>query len=263
MRKLLLLFCLGGVTASAQIGAPPQYGAGPKLDWTLGLHRSQPTFSATAVGTKDGKASLVDTEADLGLGRSGSPMGALLEYQGAVHGFRFSYDAVRFEGERTLSRDILLNGTSYATGTGVRSRAKATLVEGLYTYKFVRQPDAWIGLDLGVQVLKTDLSALALSGPPTSQALSPTLVLPQVGLSGWSSGVDGLLESRVYYHYFRLRGATTTRYGVDARAYLYPRFGLRVFYEAGEVKAPAGSTQGDLDLRADSRLTGLGLVVRF
>jgi hypothetical protein len=263
MLKVLVLLCLGGVTATAQIGATPQYGAGPRLDWTLGIHRSQPTISASAAGSKDGRVSLVDTEVDLGLGRSGSPMGVILDYQGTAHGFRLGYDSVRFEGKRVLPRDIWLNGTSYAEGTGLRSKAKLTVFEGLYTYKFIRQPDAWIGLDLGVQVLKTDLSALALSGPPASQTLNPTLVVPQVGLSGWSSGVDGLLESRVYYHYFRLRGATSTRYGVDARAYLYPRFGLRAFFEAGTVRAPAGSTQGDLDLRADSRLSGLGLVVRF
>jgi hypothetical protein len=263
MRKVLVLLCLGGVTAFAQIGATPQYDAGPKLDWTFGVHRSQPTFSATAVGTKDGRASLVDTEADLGLGRSGSPSGAFLEYSGQAHGFRLAYDALRFEGERTLARDIQLDGVTYSAGTGIRSKARLTVVEGLYTYKFLRQADAWVGLDLGAQVLKSELSALTLSGPPTSSALSPTMVLPQVGLSGWSSGAGGLLESRVFYRYFRLQGASCSRYGMDARAYLYPRFGLRAFYEAGTVKAPAGSTQGDLDLRADSRLTGLGLVLRF
>jgi len=263
MRKVLVLLYLGGVTAFAQIGSSPQYGADPKLGWTFGVHRSQPNFSATAVGTKDGRASQVDTDADLGLGRSGSPYGAFLEYSGQAHGFRLGYDALRFEGERTLARSIQLDGVTYFAGTGLRSKAKLTVLEGLYTYKFLRQADAWIGLDLGVQVLKSELSALTLSGPAASQALSPTVALPQVGISGWSSGAGGLLESRVFYRYFRLHGATSTRYGVDARAYLYPRFGLRAFYEAGTVKAPAGSTQGDLDLRADSKLTGLGLVLRF
>ena len=263
MRKVLVLLCLGGVTAFAQIGSSPQYDSGPQLNWTFGVHRSQPTLSASAIGTKDGRASMVDADADLGLGRSGSPSGAFLEYSGQAHLFRLGYDALRFEGERTLTRNIQLDGVTYLAGTGLRSKAKLTVFEGLYTYKFLRQADAWAGLDLGVQVVKTELSALTLSGPQASQSLSPTLVLPHVGISGWSSGAGGLLESRVYYHYFRLHGATSTRYGVDARAYLYPRFGLRAFYEVATVKAPPGSTLGDLDLRADSKLTGLGLVLRF
>jgi len=263
MCKVLVLLCLGGVTAFAQIGSSSLYSAAPQLDWTFGVHRSQPTFSATAVGTKDGKASLVDTDADLGLGRSGSPTGAFMEYSGQAHGFRLGYDALRFEGERTLQRNIWLDGVPYSAGTALRSTARLTVLEGLYTYKFLRQADAWVGLDLGAQVLKTELSALTLSGPPATSAISPTLVLPQVGISGWSSGAGGLLESRVFYRYFRLHGASFSRYGVDARAYLYPRFGLRVFYEAATAKAPAGSTQGNLDLRADSRLTGMGLVIRF
>lgn len=263
MRKALVLFCLGGMTAFAQIGSSPQYAPIPQLDWTLGVHRGSPTFTASAVGTKDGRVSDVHTDADLGLGRTGSPTGAILEYQGQVHGFRFGYDQARFEGDQALPRSILLNGVAYPAGTRLHASAKVTVLEGLYTYKFLRQADAWLGIDLGAQVLKTDLTAVDLSGSSSPQGLHPTLVLPQVGLSGWSSGAGGLLESRVFYRYFRLKGASCNRYGVDARAYLYPRFGLRAFYESGTVRVPAGSLQGDLDFQADSRQTGMGLVVRF
>ncbi len=263
MRKVLVLLCLGGVSAFAQIGSSGGYSAAPQLDWTFGVHRSQPTLSGGVAGNKDGRASFVDTDSDLGLQRTGSPFGTFLEYQGQAHGFRVGYDAFRFEGERTLSRDIQLDGVSYASGTGVRSRADVKVLEGLYTYKFIHQADAWIGLDLGLQYLKTNLTATTLSASPAHQSASPALVVPQVGLSGWSSGADGLLESRVFYRYFTLRGASYTRYGLDARAYFYPRFGLRAFFEASKVKAPAGSTQGDLDFHMDSKVTGLGMVIRF
>ncbi len=263
MRKVLVMLCLGGVTAFAQIGSPPQYASGPQFDWTLGVHRGSPSFTAAAVGSKNGRISDVHTDADLGLGRSGSPTGAILEYQGQVHGLRFGYDQARFKGDQVLARDIFLDGVAYTAGTRLQSEAKVTVFEGLYTYKFLRQADAWLGLDLGAQVLKTDLAAADLSGSAAPQGLHPTLVLPQVGLSGWSSGAGGLLESRAFYRYFRMKGASCSRYGVEARAYLYPRWGLRAFYESGTVRLPAGSLQGDLDFQADSRQSGLGFVVRF
>ena len=262
MRLALILLCCEGVAAWAQIGSswtPPA----PQLQWTFGVQRSQPTITSNVQGSRGGKASLVDTDADLGLTRESSPLAAFLEYKTGDHGFRLAYDTSRFQGQRTLGRDILLNGISYASGDLVRSTAKLTVLEGLYTYKFVNQPDAWVGLDLGIQQLKSDLSATDLTVPALPQSSTPTLTLPQIGISGWSSGVDGLLESNLFLHYFTHRGATWYRYGLDGRAYLYPHFGLRAFYEAGRIKIPAGSTQGGLDFRMDAKVFGAGLVFRF
>jgi len=263
MRMVLVLLCLEGAFAFAQIGSSGSYNPGPQLQWTLGAHRSQPTLTATAAGSRNGLSSLVDTDADLGLQRTGTSYGGLVEYSGQTHGFRLAYDGFRQEGERVMGRDVYLDGTPYAAGTALRSKAKVTVLEGIYTYKFVQRSDAWLGLDLGAQYLKADLSAEVLSATPTTQTASPTLPVPQVGISGWSSGADGLLESRVYYHYFTHRGATSHRYGLDARAYLYPSFGLRAFYDVCKIKIPAGSTEGDLDFQLDSKMTGVGLVIRF
>ena len=262
MRVVLLLLCLEGVAAVAQIGSTVTVAPAASLNWTFGVHRSQPSFSANVQGSKDGKASLADTDSDLGLQREGGPLGAILEYKGPAHGFRLTYDAYRFQGERTLPRDIILDGIPYASGSPVHSQAKLQVFEGLYTYKLVSQPDAWVGLDLGAQFLKTNLSATNLAAG-SSQTVTPSLAIPQIGISGWSSGVEGLLESRVFYHYFTYRGATLNRYGLDARAYLYPSFGLRAFYEASKIKVSPGSSQGDLDIRLDSKIYGLGLVIRF
>jgi hypothetical protein len=262
MRIVLLLFCLQGVAALAQIGSTERGTPGPTLNWTLGVHRSQPSLSANTQGSKDGKASLVDTDADLGLQREGGPLGALLEYRSQAHGFRLAYDTFQFLGERALPRDIAVDGVPYAAGTPVRSRAKVKIYEGLYTYKFTQQPDAWVGFDLGVQFLQADLSTANLA-TGAAQAVAPSQAIPQIGISGWSSGADGLLESRVFYHYFALRGLTCHRYGLDARAYLYPGFGLRAFYESNKIKVPPGSTQGDLDIRMDATIYGLGLAIRF
>lgn len=262
MRTLLLVLCLQGVAALAQIGSVQRSPSTSPLNWTFGLHRSQPSLSSSLQGSKDGKASLVDTDADLGLRREGGPLGALLEYRNQAHGFRLAYDTLQFQGERSLPRDITLDGIAYAAATPVRSKAKLKAWEGLYTYKLTQQPDAWVGLDLGVQLLKTDHATTNLATGAV-QTLSPSQTLPQIGLSGWSSGADGLLESRVFYHYFAYRGLSYHRYGLDARAYLYPGFGLRAFYESSRIKIPPGSTQGNLDIRMDGMLYGVGMVVRF
>ena len=263
MRLAPMLFFLASIPAFAQLGRASDGGPVPLSGWTFGFQRVQPSLSASLQGSRDGKVSLVDTDADLGLARDGNPLGVLLEYQGVAHGFQFTYDSARYRGNRDLPRTIFLDGTPYAAGTPLQTQAKVEVLEGLWTYKFVRRPDAWLGFDLGVQVLRMDLKALAATATPSTQAAHPTGVLPQVGLTGWSSGVDGLLESRVYARYMTYRGATSFRYGVDARAYLYPKFGLRAFFEDGRVRVPQGSVEGDLEVRADRRITGVGVVIRF
>ncbi|WP_243287679.1 hypothetical protein [Geothrix terrae] len=263
MRLTPILLFLLGVPVFAQLGRADGGTGAALTGWTLGLQRVQPSLSASLDGVRDGKMSLVDTDSDLGLGRDGTPFGALLEHQGEAQGFQLTYDSARYRGERTLPRSIFLDGTAYSAGTLLQTQAKVEVLEGLWTYKFVRRPDAWLGFDLGAQVFRADLRALTLTSPPRSQSKRSGWIVPQVGLTGWSSGADGLLESRVYARYVTYRGATSFRYGVDARAYLYPKFGLRVFFEDGHAHVPRGSVEGDLDLRADRRITGLGLVIRF
>lgn len=260
MRLVLVLPFLIGLSVSAQIGrggAPAQV---PQTGWVFGLQKLQPTLSVRAEGVRDGKATLVDSEADLGLGRRGSSTGFLAEYQGQEHAFQVSYGTAAFEGGRVLSRDVLLDGTRFAAGTDLRSSADVEVVEGLWTYKFARSDDSWLGFDLGAQYFKGDLEARG--GAQIRQA-RPAMVLPQIGLTGWSSGAGGLLESRAFIRYFTRRGASVTRYGLDARAYLYPGFGLRMIFEDSRIRIPRGSLEQDLDLRVDTRFTGLGLVVRF
>ncbi|WP_243294949.1 hypothetical protein [Geothrix mesophila] len=263
MRLAPILLFLLGVPVFAQLGRADGASGAALTGWTLGFQRVQPSLSASLDGIRDGKASLVDTDSDLGLGRDGNPFGGLLEYQGQAHGFQLTYDSARYRGDRVLPRAILIDGRSYAAGTPLQTQAKVEVLEGLWTYKFVRRPDAWLGFDLGAQVFRVDLQALTLTSTPRSQSEHSSWIVPQVGLTGWSSGVDGLLESRVYARYITYRGATSFRYGVDARAYLYPKFGLRVFFEDARAHIPRGSVEGDLDLRADRRITGLGLVIRF
>lgn len=262
MRVVSALLLFTTVSAFAQLGRSDSYGPTPQLQWTFGVQKVQPTLSASAAGSKDGKASLVDTQADLGLAREGTPLGFFAEYQGQSQAFLISYDSARYAGNRILSRDIALNGTSYLLGTPLQTAAKVELIEAMWTYKFVQRPDAWVGFDLGAQYLRANVSALVPSAPPP-QKVSPTGLVPQIGITGWSSGAGGLLESRVYARYFTYKGASLTRYGLDARAYFYPSFGVRAFFEDSRIRVPQGSLQQDLEVQVERKVTGLGLVIRF
>jgi hypothetical protein len=259
MRPFLLLL-LSATLAHAQLGRGPAPGTGNTPTWTLGIQKAQPSLALSLHGSRNGLVSDVDAEADLGLGRSGTPMGVFGEYQGLAHGFLVSYDTARTHGDGLLSRDIFLNGTRYGAGTRLATSARIDVFEGLWTLKLARRPDAWLGLDLGAQLLRSDLRAEAGGAVQTAR---PAWWIPQVGLTGFSSGLDGLLESRAFVRYFTHRGARSYRYGLDARAYLYPSFGLRAFFEEGRMRIPPGSLRGDLDIRAERRVAGLGLVFRF
>lgn len=262
MRLVRALPILAALPLAAQAWSPGGPRAVPATGWVIGVHQLQPTLSVRAEGVRDGRATRVDSEADLGLGRSGRATGFLVEYQGQTQAFQVSYGSPRFGGDRVLTRDILLDGTPYAAGTGVKSSAKVVALEGVWTWKAARSAEAWIGLDLGALALRADLSAHG-SLPVQERRARPGLLIPQVGLTGWSSGADGLLESRLYLRYMAGRGAHATRYGLDARAYLYPSFGLRAFFEATRLRVPQGAFLQDLDLQVETRSTGVGLVVRF
>jgi hypothetical protein len=260
MRIPALLLCLTSLPALAQLGSPMRASAASQLRWTLGAQKVQPTLSATVSGSRDGRTSLVDMDSDLGLSREKSPLGFFGEYSGPSQIFLLSYDATEYGGSRSLSRAIAIDGHAYGAGTALQSTAKVRVLDGVWTYKFVTRSDAWVGLDVAAQYLKADLSART---PVSSQQASPSLVLPQLGLSAWSNGVDGLVETRVYYRLMKLRGASVTRYGLDARAYLYPSFGLRFFYDSSKIRIPAGSLLQDLEISAERKSTGVGLVLRF
>jgi len=258
--RLGIALLFASTLAHAQLGRGPALGTGDRPTWTFGIQKAQPSLGLSLHGSRNGLASDVDAEADLGMGRTGTPLGLFGEFQGLAHGFLFSYDSARTHGDRLLPRDIALNGTAYGAGTRLATSARINVFEGLWTLKLSRRPDAWLGLDLGVQLLRSDLRAEAGGSVQTAR---PSWLIPQVGLTGFSSGVDGLLESRAFVRYFTHRGARSFRYGLDARAYLYPNFGLRAFFEEGRQRIPPGSLRGDLDLRAERRLTGLGLVFRY
>ncbi|HCZ33392.1 MAG TPA: hypothetical protein DHV93_08020 [Holophagaceae bacterium] len=265
MRILPIALSLCTTAAFAQLGAPGQTPSGAQRTWTLGAQSFGPSLSGHFQGVQDGQPIAVDLEGDLGLGKDKLTPGLFLDYQGPRFAFQISSGATEYRGDRVMTRTVTVDGTSYTAGTRVRSKVKLASVDGIWTIKFVRQPDAWLGLDLGVQAWTLDMDASSVPpvGAPVAAATRITAPIPQIGLSGGSRGYNGAVEAKAYVHYLGYKNAKYTLFGADLRVFPVSWFGLRAFYEGGSFDVPKGSIQDDLEVKLDRKGVGFGAVVRF
>lgn len=266
MRVLPIALSLCATAAFAQLGAPYQASGGFQRTFTLGAQSYGPTLSGHFQGLQDGQPIAVDLDADFGLGRDKTSPGVFLDYQGPRFNFQASSGSADYRGNRVVTRTVTVDGTSYSAGTQVRSHVKLANVEGTWTIKFVREADAWLGFDLGVQAWTLDLDATSVPtvpGPAVAASTRVTVPIPQIGLSGGSRGYNGAVESKAYFHYLAYKRAKYSLYGVDLRVFPVKWLGLRAFYEGGSFDVPKGSIKDDLELQLDRKGMGFGAVVRF
>jgi len=266
MRMLPIVLALCATSAFAQLGAPNRGPAAFQSTWTLGAQTYGPSLSGHVLGTQDGKAFLLDLEGDLGLGKDKARPGLFFDYEGPSFAFQVTTGSADYRGDRTLARQITLNGQTFAASTRVQSHMKLASLDGIWTIKFAQEEGAWLGFDVGAQVWTLDLDGTSVPTAPataTAAASQVKATIPQVGLSGGSRGYNGAVETKAYLHYLTYKHATYTLYGVDVRVFPVRWFGLRAFYEAGTLKVPQGSLKDDLDLRLDRKGMGFGAVVRF
>ena len=265
MRALPIALFLAATTAFAQLGAPNYAPTGFQPTWSMGGQSYGPTLTGHFQGVQDGQPIAVDLDADLGLGKDKTTPGLFLEYQGPRFAFQVSNGSAEYRGDRVVNRTVTVNGTSYTAGTRVLSHVKLASVDGIWTIKFVRESDAWLGFDLGLQAWTLDLDATSapLVGSPTTSSTRIKAPIPQIGLSGGSRGYNGAMEAKAYIHYLGYRSAKYTLYGLDLRVFPVSWFGLRAFYEGGRFDVPKGSIQDDLEVKLDRKGIGFGAVVRF
>lgn len=266
MRVLPIALVLCTTAAFAQLGAPYQPASGFPSTWTLGAQTFGPALTGRFQGSQDGQPIFVDLEADLGLGKDKATPGFFLDYQGSRFAFQLSSGSAEYLGDRVVTRTVTVDGTSYPIGTRVQSRVKLASVDGTWTIKFSRHPDAWLGLDLGFQAWTLDLDADGLPPAPGTPVRASTRVkapIPQIGLSGGSRGFNGAVESKAYVHYLAYKRSKYTLFGADVRIFPTRWFGLRAFYDGGRFDVPRGSVKDDLELELDRKGVGFGAVVRF
>ncbi len=266
MRIVPLLLALGCSTAAfAQLARPlPQ--AAPDRSFTIGAQSYGPTLTGHFSGIQDGQPISLDLDSDLGLAKDTTTPGFFMDYQGPRFAFQVSSASNEYRGDRILTRDITLNGTTYAASDRVQSHVKLSSVDGTWTIKLVRGQAAYLGLDLGVQVWKIDLDAHDLPSAPATASYASTSVtapIPQFGLAVGAKGFGDRLEAKAFFHYLGYKSAKYTRSGVDVRYFPLPWLGLRAFYDGGSFDVPKGSIKDDLELNLDRKGGGFGVVVRF
>ncbi len=265
MRLALLALLTASSAAFAQLGSLPVVGS--DRSFTLGLQSHGPTFTGHFEGVQDGQPISVDLDSDLKLGKDKAAVGFLLDYQGPRFGFLVQTGGTDYKGDNTLTRNITIDGTTYAALTRVRSSLKMKTLEGVWTIRIVPLSIAWVGVDLGLQSWKMDLEGTGTALSPVvgtaTSSTSVTAPIPQVGLSAGSRLPGGMFEIKGAYHYLGSKGAKYTRTTLDARFYPLPYLGVRAFYEGENFDVPKGSINDDLALKLDRKGAGFGVVVRF
>ena len=263
MRVLLTTLLLSTTAAFAQLGgsnAPP--AADLQRTWTLGGQVYGPTLTGHFNGTIDGQPIKLDLDSDLGLGKDKTTPGFFIDYQGPRFAFQLSNGTAEYRGDRTLTQQITLNGKTFSQSDRVQSHVKLATVDGIWTIKFVKGSDAWLGLDLGAQVWKIDMDATDVTNPATAST-SVSVPIPQIGLSAGGRGFNGGLEAKAYVHYLAYKQAKYTLLGADLRYFPVRWFGLRAFYEGSSFDVPKGSVKDDLEFKLDRKGVGFGGVFRF
>ena len=264
MRVLPYVLVLATTAAFAQLGAPNQGSSDFQRTWTLGAQSFGPTLTGNFNGTQDGQKIQADLDADLGLSKDKATPGLFLDYQGPRFAFQITSGTTEYRGDRKTTQQIFINNQSYDVGTQVQSHVKLTSVEGIWTIKYFREGDSWLGLDLGAQVWTLDMDVAGqVAGVPQAASSKVTVPIPQIGLSGGSRGFNGAFESKTYLHYLAYKKAKYTLFGADVRIFPVSWFGLRAFYEGGTFDVPKGSVKDDLELKLERKGVGFGAVFRF
>lgn len=261
MRALFLACFFGATGLFAQLGAPNYAPAAPQSTITLGVQSFGPSLDGHMQGTLDGKSMLVDLNGDLSIGKDGVKTGLFFDYQGHSFGFQASTSSTEYAGNKDMPEDVTVNGVNYPKGTSVQSRVKLASLDAIWTIKLVSEPDAWLGVDLGLQAWTLDLQTVGTPGGAASVSIKAPI--PQVGLSGGSRAYNGAFESKAYIRYMNAKGGKYTLLGTDFRVFLTRWLGLRAFFESSHLKGSKGAVKDDLEIGMDRKGVGFGAVVRF
>jgi hypothetical protein len=260
--RVLLIALLSATAAFAQLGAPMAPASDLQRTWTLGAQVYGPTLTGHFNGSIDGQPIKLDLDSDLGLGKDKTTAGFFLDYQGPRFAFQVASGSAEYRGDRALTQSIQINGQTFSATHEIQSHVKLASVDGVWTIKFVKGSDAWVGLDLGAQVWTIDMDATDVTSPATASA-KVTAPIPQIGLSAGGRGFNGGLEAKAYVHYLGYKQASYTMVGADVRLFPVRWFGLRAFYEGSRFKVPQGSVKDDLEFQLDRKGAGFGAVLRF
>jgi len=246
--------------------ALPAFGQGAPGRWFLDLHWFQPSLSGHYQGTSGGNAFDVDLVNDLGLAKGSTSLGFGVEYQGPRFGLTYSRDAQDYRGSEVMTRDIVINGQTFAANTLVNSSVKAVNNTLNWTIRCLRRPGFWLGLDLGVRATEYHVDATgfnALTEVYATANYKGTLPMPQVGPALGFNALQDRLLIRGFYHGFAYERASYGHAGADLRYFPVAWLGVMAFVDSERSRVPQGALKGNWDATLDRSGAGLGLVARF
>jgi len=230
----------------------------------LDIHQASPSLEGHFNGVQDGQPIHFDLQGDLGIEKDKAKLGAAFEFQGPRFGVELSADEQDYKGFHHLNQDVTIDGKTFAANTDIASALSVKCYTFNWTIRFIKPRPYWIGMDLGVRAWALDLQADNHNQlVPISAQTSPTLPIPQIGLSAGFHAFEQRLVVKGYYHLLSRNGASYAHFGADARVFPFKWLGVRAFFDSESFKVPKGSIQDDLELQLDRKGAGFGLIVRL
>ena len=189
-------------TASAQFSRrDPATGEVYKVEFAYGWWRPVPTIDIASEGLGI-PPTLIDFEADLGIGKSRVREFRLVLRPARKHKFKIDYLPINYKVEgHILSRAIVFNGQSYVVGLPVNVDADFTTLKLGYEYDFVYKDRGFVGVLLETKYtdITASLTATVLSvtrteftharGPiPAIGVIARGYIVPNISITGEFSG---------------------------------------------------------------------------
>jgi hypothetical protein len=213
-------------------------------------------------GTIGSSGREIDLDADLGLPDSNTVLTLGLEWAFARrHSVELGYAKDEREGSRSIFREIEIGDTVFPIGTEASVSFETTVIEGAYTYWFVRKDDFGFGGSFGLVDLGLDAKVSATvrsgsSGVTLSEEASAStdLPVPMIGIALKGSPIDRL----VLYGRGRVLPSISVGdydgeagiYTVGAEFFVIGPLALGVSYDGSYYKADVdnSSWRGSIDL---------------
>ena len=139
-------------------------------------------ISGQFAGIVGGVGSSIDVKNDLGFKHSDNVTSELALQPGDER-LSVGYLPLDFQGSGTLARNISYNGRSYAAGTAVTGRIKATITDIAVTHYLINMNDMpsrfQFGIEPAVKIVHVESS---LSAAGTTNQVSANVPIPTMGL---------------------------------------------------------------------------------
>ena len=179
MRRFAMIpAALALLTIAAPASALPGFEAGVRgYYWFPDLSAKIQTFTPPPVGTK------FDAKDDLGVKDGNFPSGEAFVRFGRIH-LRVGYTPISYDGNKTLTRQIVFNGQSYDIGENVVSSLDVKMLDGDVQIDLLR-PDvvaASFNLGLIVKVKYVD-GSVELASTGVAETKDFKAPVPMVGLA--------------------------------------------------------------------------------